>query len=124
MTFQGLLVGGNYCCLVAQSCPTLYHLMNYSPLSMGFSQQEYWSGLPFPPPGDFPDPGVEPASPALAGVFFTSEPPGKPRITVGSCFFPGLSNACSASERERGLGRGTLSPGSDISEGSASCPVV
>ena len=41
---------------------------------MGFSRQEYWSGLPFPPPGDLP----EPASPALAGGFFTTEPPGKP----------------------------------------------
>ena len=46
--------------------------------SMGFSRQEYWSGLPFPFPGDFPDPGVEPMSPALAGGFFTAEPPGKP----------------------------------------------
>ena len=37
-----------------------------------------WSGLPFPPPGDLPDPGIEPASPALAGGFFTSDPPGEP----------------------------------------------
>ena len=48
-----------------------------APLSMGFSRQEYWSGLPFPPPGDLPNPGIEPASPALAGRFFTTEPPGK-----------------------------------------------
>ena len=41
------------------------------------SQKECWSGLPFPPPGDLPDPGVEPMSPALAGEFFTAEPPGK-----------------------------------------------
>ena len=47
-------------------------------LSMGFSRQEYWSGLPFPFPGDLPDPGIEPNSPALAGGFFTTEPPGKP----------------------------------------------
>ena len=50
-------------------------------LSMGFSRQEYWSGLPFPSPGDLPDPGIEPeslVSPALAGGFFTTEPPGKP----------------------------------------------
>ena len=39
---------------------------------MGFPRQEYWSGLPFPPPGDLPDPGIEPASPVLAGVFFTT----------------------------------------------------
>ena len=45
---------------------------------MGFPRQEYWSGLPFPSPGDLPDPGMELASPALAGGFFTTEPPGKP----------------------------------------------
>ena len=44
----------------------------------GVSQQEYWSGLPFPPPGDLPDPGVEPMSAALVGESFTNEPPGKP----------------------------------------------
>ena len=48
-----------------------------APPSMGFSRQEYWSGLPFPPPGDLPDPGTEPVSPALAGRFFTTEPRGK-----------------------------------------------
>ena len=42
---------------------------------MGFSRQEYWSGLPFPPPGDLPDLGIESMSPALASRFFTSEPP-------------------------------------------------
>ena len=47
-------------------------------LSMGLSQQEYWSGLPFPPPGDLPDPGIKPASPALADIFFITKPPGKP----------------------------------------------
>ena len=41
------------------------------PLSMEFSRKEYWSGLPFPSPGDIPDPGVEPTSPASAGGFFT-----------------------------------------------------
>ena len=48
---------------------------------MGFSRQEYWSGLPYPPPGDLSDPGIKPVSPvspALAGGFFTTEPPGKP----------------------------------------------
>ena len=44
---------------------------------MGFPRQKYWSGFPFPPPGDLPDPGIEPMSPALAGGFFTTEPPGK-----------------------------------------------
>ena len=51
-----------------------------APLSMGFSRQEHWSGLPFPSPEDLPDTGIEPKSPALAGRFFTTEPPGKPEI--------------------------------------------
>ena len=42
---------------------------------MGFPQQEYWSGLPIPHPGDLPGPGIEPESPAQAGRFFTTEPP-------------------------------------------------
>ena len=45
-----------------------------APLSMGFSRQEYWSGLPFPSPGDLPDPGIEPRSPALQADALTSEP--------------------------------------------------
>ena len=48
-----------------------------APRPMGFSRQEYWSGLPCPSPGDLPDPGIEPASPALADGFFTAEPPEK-----------------------------------------------
>ena len=44
---------------------------------MGFPRQEYWSWLPFPPPGDLPNPGIELTFPALAGGFFTTEPPGK-----------------------------------------------
>ena len=54
--------------------------MDYNPpgsLSMGFARQEYWNGLPFPSPGDLSDPGMEPTSPALAGGFFSIEPPGK-----------------------------------------------
>ena len=46
-----------------------------SPLSMGFSRQEYWSGLPFPSPGDLPDPGIEPRSPTLQADTLPSEPP-------------------------------------------------
>ena len=54
-----------------------------APLSMGFFRQEHWNGLPFPPPGDLPHPGIEPVPsvfPALAGGFFTPEPPGKCRV--------------------------------------------
>ena len=50
--------------------------------SIGFSRQEYWSGLPFPSPGDLPDSGIEPGSPALQADTLTSEPPGKPSHVV------------------------------------------
>ena len=67
--------------LVAQLCPTLCDPMNCSPLAplfMGFSRHEYWNGSPFPSPGDFPDPEIEPRSPALQADSLPSEPPGKP----------------------------------------------
>ena len=51
-----------------------------APWSMGFSRQEYWSGLPFLSPGDLPNPGIEPGSPALQTDALPSEPPGKPYI--------------------------------------------
>ena len=51
---------------------------------MGFSRQEYWSGLPFPSPGGLPDPGIEPRSPTLQADALTSEPPGKPLPASGS----------------------------------------
>ena len=59
---------------------TPWTVAHQAPLSMGFSRQEYWSGLPFPSPGDISDPRTEPVSPGLAGRFFTTEPPGKPRL--------------------------------------------
>ena len=49
--------------------------------SMGFSRQEYWNGLPFPSPGDIPDPGIEPKSPALQADALPSEPPRKPLLS-------------------------------------------
>ena len=66
--------------LVAQLCPTLCDPMDYiacqASLSMEFSKQEYWSGLPFPPPKDLPNPGTEPTPPALQADSLLSEPPG------------------------------------------------
>ena len=50
---------------VMSSSATPWSVAHQTPLSMGFSRQEYWSGLPFPPPGDLSDPGIEPVSPAL-----------------------------------------------------------
>ena len=65
---------------------------------MGFPRQEYWSGLPFPPPGDLPDPGIEPScpvSPALGGRFFTTEPLGKPPYLS---LLPPLAQICAGEE--------------------------
>ena len=56
---------------------------------LGFSRQEYWSGLPFPSPGDIPDPGIKPRSPALEADALTSEPPEKPLpggVSYKECF--------------------------------------
>ena len=72
-----VVVGG----LVAKSCPTLatpWTVACQAPLFMGFSRQEYWSGLPFRSPGDLPNPRIEPESPALQADSLLSEPLGKP----------------------------------------------
>ena len=65
---------------------TPWTVAHQTPMSMGFSRQEYWSGLPFPTPGDLPNPGIKPTSPPLAGGFFLTVPPGKPLVHV-SCRF-------------------------------------
>ena len=68
-----------------QLSATTWIVAQQSPLSMGFSRQEYWNALPFPSPGYLPNPGTEatsPVSPVLAGRFFTTEPPRKPITTV------------------------------------------
>ena len=57
---------------------TPWTVAHQAPLSMGFSRREYWSGLPFPSPGDLPNPGIKPGSPALQADALSSEPPGKP----------------------------------------------
>ena len=71
---------------------TLWTVACQAPLSMGFSRQEYWSGLPYSPPGDLPDPGMEtvtPASPALQADSFPTEPPEKLlSILVLKCMVP------------------------------------
>ena len=61
---------------------TPWTVARQAPLSMGFSRQEYWSGLPFPSPGDLPNPGIKPGSPALQADTLSSEPPGKPKIDM------------------------------------------
>ena len=89
--FQAGILGLLCVCACAQSLShvrlwtTAQSVTCQAPLSMEFSSQEYWSGLPFPPPWALPDPWIEPASPvvlALAGGFFTTEPPGKPQLLL------------------------------------------
>ena len=58
-----------------------------APLSMEFSRQEYWSGVPFSSPGDLPDPGIEPGSPAFQVDSLPSESPGKPRLWALTILF-------------------------------------
>ena len=73
---------------------TLWTVAHGAPLSMGFSRQEYWSGLPCPPPGDLPDPGTEPKSlmsPALTGGFFTTRATWEPQAALSCLFF---NNTC------------------------------
>ena len=60
--------------VMSDSSATPWTIAFQDPLSLGFTRQEYWSGLPFPPPGDLPNRGIKPASPALEGGFFTIEP--------------------------------------------------
>ena len=69
-------------CLVAQSCLTFVRPWTVA-CQVPLSRQEYWSGLPFPSPRDLPNPGIKPIPPALTGVFFTTEPPGKPILDFG-----------------------------------------
>ena len=68
-------------CFVGSASLQPHRQAHHAPLSTEFSRQEYWSGLPFPIPGDLPHPGIKPMSPSLlVGRFLTTEPTGKPNI--------------------------------------------
>ena len=88
------MVSGPRICVLSQfSCvqlfATLWTVVFQAPLSMGFSTQEYWSGLPLPTPGDLPNLGIEPVSPALQADSLPTEPPGKPpQPPAHSLLFP------------------------------------
>ena len=81
------MVGREFMCSCTNVCAYVFSHAQFftspwttasqAPLSMGLSQQEWHGIMPFPPPGELPDPGIEPESPVLAGRFFTTEPPGK-----------------------------------------------
>ena len=76
--------------LTSHSCPNLCSPMDYvahqAPLHMGFSRQEYWSELSFQPPGDLPNPGIEPGSPVLQADSLPSEPPVKEALVYGKAW--------------------------------------
>ena len=85
LSCQDNMKPGVFCMLSHFSCvrlfATLWTVAHQAPLSMGFSRQEYWWGLPVPSPGNLLNPGIKPVSPVsptVAGGFFTAEPPGKP----------------------------------------------
>ena len=81
--------------MVAKSYPTLTIPRTeacQAPLSMGFSRQEYWSGLPFPPLGDLPSPGTEPGSPALQADSLPIKPQGKPLSIFIFIYLPGYAS--------------------------------
>ena len=79
----------DYTCVSLLSCVRLFvtpwTVVYEAPPSMGFSRQEYWSGLPFPSPGDLPDPGIKPQSPALQADTLPSKPPGKCSLGISNC---------------------------------------
>ena len=83
---------------------------------MGFSRQEYWSGLPFPSPGELPDPGIEPRSPALQADALTSEPPGKPTLQQ--------ENRLNEKPRHRNEQRPFTATRKSESEVAQSCPTL
>ena len=88
-------------CLVTKSCPTFVNpwiVALQALLPIGFSRQEYCSGLPFPSPGDPPDPGIESTSAELAGKIFTTEPPGKPSSTRDRFKSVTVQSACKPSD--------------------------
>ena len=90
--YHDLFIFINVCEVKSLSCVQLFvtpwTVAYQAPPSMGFSWQEYWSGLPFPSPGDLPNPGIEPGSSAFQADTLTSEPPGKPlyKLAMYSCF--------------------------------------
>ena len=80
---------------------TLWTVAHQAPPSMGFSRQEYWSGLPFPSSEDLPDPGIKPRSPILQADALTSEPPGKPLIDNVRYYYLTCSLLCLLSSSTR-----------------------
>ena len=91
---------------MSESFATPRTIAHQASLAMGFPKQEYWNGLTFPSPGDIPEPGIEPASLALGGGFFTTEPPRKlckdVRTDYSRCYAAAARGSGQASSGEAG----------------------
>ena len=92
------LYGGGLIPKLSPTHATPWTVACLAPLSMGFSRQDWWSGLPFPSPGDLPNPGTEPESPVLQADALLSEPPGKPLKRKGPSFFCTAVRGCKVSK--------------------------
>ena len=90
---------------MSNSFATLWTIACQVPLSIGFPREECWSRLPFPPPGDLPDPGIEPASPALQAESLPAEPLGKPSFypCMFKSFHPPLGNSGLKKEERKNM---------------------
>ena len=118
---------------VTQSCPTLcgsVRIAYQAPSSMGFSRQEYWSGLQFPSPGDLPNPGIKPGYPSLEADALTSEPPGKIWYLKDWLNRKSLNSyasiwwtlvSCYSEESTCNVGLAVSIPGSERSPGEGNC---
>ena len=93
------------CSFVSKLFVTPWTVANQAPPSMGFSRQEYWNGLPVPSPGDLPNTGIEPCSPALKANSLSSESQGKPLFWEGGCWIPAPAFLLYQRHRERGKGK-------------------
>ena len=104
-TFSDLMTTAiGYLCMCAQSCTTLWNpwtVAHHAPLSMEFSRQEYWSGLPVPSQGDLPNPGIEPRSPTLQADSSPAKPQGPKNPGMGSLSL--LQEIFLTQESNRGL---------------------
>ena len=112
---------------MSDSSESPWSVARQAPRTMGFSNQEYWSGLPCPSPGDLPDPWLEPGSPALQADTLPSEPPGKPLRASNSIWpqtFRDSVRSCLSSPQLQGLAfKKTLNPFMITSKDSG-CPGI
>ena len=90
---------------------TPWTVAHQAPLSKGFPRQDYWSGLPFPPPGDISDPGISSLSPALAGRFVTTQPPRKSILIIAAIAAKSLQSCPTLCDPRDGSPPGSTVPG-------------